>query len=118
MAKHKIFEIHDKLHIAMTRKQTELTPELSSYIQQKTSKLTKYFSRISDIHIIISEEKYRHVVEINALANGMTMPGRAEHPDIHTAFDKALTKVENQIRRYKDKIVTHASKQEKTESIS
>ena len=118
MAKHKVFEIHDKLHITITSKQIELRPKLRDYIQQKTSKLTKYFSHISDIHIIISEEKYRHVVEINALANGITMPGKAEHSDIHTAFDKALTKVENQIRKYKDKIVTHTSKQEKIESVS
>jgi len=118
MEKHKVFKTYDKLHIAMTKKQIELTPKLSGYIQQKTSKLTKYFSRISDIHIIVSEEKYRHVVEINALTNGITMTGKAEHSDVHTAFDKALTKVENQIRRYKDKIVTHAAKQEKTESVS
>ena len=118
MAKHKVFKMHDKLHITITSKQIELTPKLRDYIQQKTSKLTKYFSNISDIHITISEEKYRHVVEINALTNGITMPGRAEHSDVHTAFDKALSKVEGQIRRYKDKIVTHASKQEKTESIS
>lgn len=118
MAKHKVFEMHDKLRITMTSKQIELTPKLRDYIQQKTSKLTKYFSHISDIHITISEEKYRHVVEINALTNGIIMPGKAEHPDVHTAFDKALSKVENQIRRYKDKIVTHTSKQEKTGSIS
>ena len=107
-----------QLHITITSKRTELTPKLRDYIHQKTSKLTKYFSHISDIHIIISEEKYRYVVEINALANGITMPGREEHSDVHTAFDKALSKVENQIRRYKDKIVTHTSKQEKDRSIS
>ena len=118
MAKYKVFKIHDKLHVTITSKQMELTPKLRDYIQQKTSKLIKYFSHISDIHIIISEEKYRHVIEINALTNGITMPGRAEHPDVHTAFDKALAKVENQIRRYKDKIVTHTSKQEKDRSIS
>ena len=118
MAKHEVFKIHDKLHVTITSKQIELRPKLRSYIQQKTSKLTKYFSHISDIHIIINEEKYRHGVEINALTNGITMPGKAEHTDVHTAFDKALSKVESQIRRYKDKIVTHTSKQEKDRSIS
>ncbi|MFH1903961.1 MAG: ribosome-associated translation inhibitor RaiA [bacterium] len=118
MAKHKVFKIHDKLHVTITSKQTELTPKLRDYIQQKTSKLTKYFSHISDIHIIISEEKYGHVIEVNALTNGITMPGKAKHTDVHTAFDKALAKVKNQIRRYKDKIVTHTSKQEKTGSVS
>lgn len=118
MAKHNAFKIHDKLHITITSKQIELRPKLMDYIQQKTSKLAKYFSHISDIHITISEEKYRHVVEINALTNGITMPGKAEHSDVHTAFDKALAKVEHQIRRYKDKIVTHTSKQEKRDSIS
>ncbi len=117
MAEHKTFKIYDKLHITITSKQIELTPNLRDYIQQKTSKLTKYFSYISDIHIIINEEKYRHLVEINALTNGITMLGRAEFPDVHTAFDKALAKVENQIRRYKDKIVTHTSKQEKDGTI-
>jgi len=118
MAKHKVFRIHDKLCVTVASKQIELTPKLKNYIQQKTSKLTKYFSHVSDIRIIISEEKYRHVIEINALTNGITMHGRAEHPDVHTAFDKALSKVEGQIRRYKDKIVTHTSKQEKGRSIS
>ena len=118
MADHKVFKIHDKLHVTITSKQIELTPRLRAYIQQKTSKLTKYFSHISDIHIIVSEEKYRHVIEINALTNGITMPGRAEHTDVHTAFDKALSKVENQIRKYKDKIVTHTPKQEKIRSVS
>ncbi len=115
MEKRETFKMDDKLHVSITSKQMELTPKLRDYIQQKTSKLTKYFSHVSDIHITISEEKYRHVIEINALTNGITMPGRAEHPDVHTAFDKALSKVEKQIRRYKDRIVTHTSKQEKTE---
>ncbi len=113
MTKCEAFRIHDKLHIAITSKQMELTPKLRDYIQQKTSKLTKYFSHISDIHITVNEEKYRHVVEINALTNGTTMPSRAEHSDIHTAFDKALAKIESQIRKYKDKIVTHTPRQEK-----
>ena len=110
MANHKVFEMHDKLHVTITSKQTELTSGFRAYIQQKTSKLTKYFSRISDIHVVINEEKYRHIIEINTLANGITMLGKAEHPDIHTAFDKALSKVENQVRKYKDKIVARTSK--------
>ena len=105
----------EQLRITVTSKQMELTPKLRDYIQQKTSKLARYFSHISDIHVIVGEEKYRHVVEINLSANRITIPGKAEHPDVHTAFDKALSKVENQVRKHKDKIVTHTSKQEKTE---
>jgi len=85
-----------------------ITDSIREYAHDKGSKLQRYFSRISHVEIILDLEGGVPVVEIVArAARGSTFIARHRDEDMYACIDKAAGKVEEQIRRHKDKVRDH-----------
>lgn len=96
------------MQVAITSRHGHLSPGAQDHIRQKVEKLLTYFERVTAITVTTDVQHDASVVEI--LVN-------AEHkhdfvatetaPNVMAAFDSALHKMEQQIRKYKEKIQDH-----------
>lgn len=97
------------MQVALTVRHGKIDDETRDYIKQKSEKLLTYFERVTEIDVTVDFESDRVGVEIlvdaehrhNFVSNVESMG------DVRPTFDRALQKMEKQIRRYKGKLVDH-----------
>lgn len=96
------------MQVAITCKHGELSANQQEYMTRKSEKLLTYFERVTAINVTVTFEKARVRAEIlvdaehkhNFVANDVG-------DELISTFDVALHKMEQQIRKYKEKIQDH-----------
>jgi len=96
--------------IEITGRHIEVTDALKSYVEKKLEKINKYFDRVHDVHVVLTVEKHRHIAEITIHANNIVLHGEEESEDMYASIDKLMDKLENQMRKYRDKFKPHHTK--------
>jgi putative sigma-54 modulation protein len=96
------------VQVAITCRHGNIPQETHEYISRKAEKLLNYFERVTAIGVTVDFEADRVRVEINVDAEHKhdfvaSFTGDEAGP----TFDKALAKMEQQIRRYKEKLTDH-----------
>lgn len=91
------------MNLSITGRHLEITSALRDHIKDKTNKANKYSHKIIETNVILGVEKYRHTAEINVQLNGAMLSAKEVTEDMYTSFDRALSKIERQLRKYKDK---------------
>ena len=96
------------MQVAITCKHGTLSPGHQDYITRKSEKLLTYFERVTAIGVTVAFEKDRSRVEILVDAEHKhNFVAHEEGDDLITTFDLTLHKMEQQIRKYKEKIQDH-----------
>ena len=73
------------------------------YTEEKLKKLKRYIDDPVEAHVVLSVEKFRNTAEINLSSNGLSINGREQEKDVRTAVDKAVEKIETQLKKRKEK---------------
>ncbi len=84
---------------------------LQDHVKEKlTNHVVRYFEHAIDAHVVFHKQSvfFRADIVIHD-GTGMHLPikGDAEADDVYVAFERALVKVEHQLRKYKEKINNH-----------
>jgi putative sigma-54 modulation protein len=87
----------------MTARHCELDPELRLFAQNRIEKLAKFARDIMEVHLVVSAEKYRHSAEITLRLKGREIVSREQAIDAKAAVDLAADRLEQQMRRFKEK---------------
>jgi putative sigma-54 modulation protein len=96
------------VQVAITCKHGQLAPNQQQYMTRKSEKLLTYFERVTAINVTVSFEKGRVRVEILVDAEHKHNFVAAEvGDDAVPTFDVTLHKMEQQIKKYKEKIQDH-----------
>jgi putative sigma-54 modulation protein len=95
------------MNLSITGRHLEITAALRNHIKDKIGKLSKHSHKIIEADVILEVEKYRHAAEIIMQLNGTTLSAKEETEDMYTSIDRALDKIERQLRKYKDRCKTH-----------
>lgn len=90
-----------------TFRQTEATEALRNHAADKLSKLDKYLPKPVSAHVIFKVEGFRHEVEIAFQFNGIRYFGKGESNDMYTSIDDAVTRIEHQLRKNKERVKGH-----------
>ncbi|MEZ0536210.1 ribosome hibernation-promoting factor, HPF/YfiA family [Caldicellulosiruptoraceae bacterium PP1] len=85
-------------------KNIEITNALRERVEKKLSKLEKYIKKDVDVHVTLSVEKIRHIIEVTIPFYGMILRAEEESTDMYSAIDLVIESLERQIRKYKTKI--------------
>jgi putative sigma-54 modulation protein len=96
------------VHVAITCKHGQLSANQQEYMTRKSEKLLTYFERVTAINVTATFEKGRVRTEIlvdaehkhNFVANDVG-------DELIPTFDVTLHKMEQQIKKYKEKIQDH-----------
>lgn len=101
------------MEISITGHQVEVGTALQKYSKTKLEKLvTKFFAHAIDGHIIFEKRKSFFHAEIKVHERTQRYAiADAEDIDVRKAFDKALIKIESQLRKYKSKLISKHDKE-------
>lgn len=92
------------MQISITARHFELNQGLKDRVQEQLGKLERYGIDLHEAKAVFSVEKYRHKAEISLRGQGIDIAGTAESDDMHTAMDMSVGKLEEQIRRLKERM--------------
>lgn len=96
--------------IKITGRHVEVTEAMKQYALEKISKIERFMNRIIDVNVIMDIQKFEHRVEIILKVNHTKITSQATSNDMYVSIDRAVDKLESQLRRYKTKLQDHHAK--------
>ena len=94
--------------IEISGRHGSLDADHTQHLRDKADKLVKYFDRLMSVEVAVDHLKHSWVVEIRASAEHKhDFFAKEEAPTLEAAMDLCVHKVEEQLRRYKEKIQHH-----------
>ena len=92
------------MQITVSGRHLEITDDIRTYIEKRAQKVESIFNRVVDLQVVIELEKSRYLTEITLATRKATFHAQGETHDVFTSLDKVMDKIENQIRRHKERI--------------
>jgi len=91
------------MKLTVTGRNIEITDGIRNHLNDKIDKTIADLGEAADVHVALSVEKHRHFAEVTVKTEGFTLHSQDETEDLYTSMDKALEKMEKQIRKNKEK---------------
>jgi putative sigma-54 modulation protein len=88
----------------------EVNDEHRKHIEEKVSGLERLWPKVEEAQIRITEVRGRFVTEITLISGGLITRGEERSGNLRGAFDTALSKLEKQLRRHKDRELTRRAR--------
>jgi putative sigma-54 modulation protein len=94
------------LPIKVTGRHVSITEPIKDYAEKKVEGLHLDYPKIIEAHVILNVEKYRQAAEIVLICtNHITIEASAETDDMYASIDQVISKIAQQMRKYKTKIM-------------
>ncbi|MBI3598034.1 MAG: ribosome-associated translation inhibitor RaiA [Nitrospirae bacterium] len=84
-----------------------ITQGLKKYIEERSRKIEKYVSKPLQATVTLKVEKYRQIAEAHVNLNGVVLQAEEETDEMEASVDKVMSKIEKQLRKYKEKASNH-----------
>ncbi len=98
------------MEINVTFRHAETSPVLQNHIEEKVRKLSKYFIKPVITHVTLNVEGSRHVAEVSMTENHNVFNAREMSHDMYLSVDRALEKLERQLKKHKERVKEHHKK--------
>lgn len=97
------------MQIRIAIRHGHLSDESQQKVRQKTERLMRYFERLTSIEVTVDLKSPEiPVVQLRVSAEHKhDFVAHGEEPDLFKSVDAAVQKMEEQLRRYKEKIQEH-----------
>lgn len=82
----------------------DLTPGLRSMVEEKLSKLERYFKEDTLVNVTMSTEKDRKRIEVTIPVKGNIIRSEQESNDMYASIDMVEEVIERQMRKYRTKL--------------
>ena len=94
------------MRITITGRNIELTAGIKEAVEDKLSKLEKYFKPDTDVLVTLSVEKDRQKIEVTIPTKGHTIRAEEVSNDMYVSIDLVEETIERQLIKYRTKIVS------------
>ena len=85
-----------------------VSDSLKARTEKKLSKLERYFSQEPEAIVRFKQQRGgRNIAEITMSVNGLILRAEEDSNDMYLSIDRAVDKLESQIRRYRTKMGKH-----------
>ncbi|MEW6238913.1 MAG: ribosome-associated translation inhibitor RaiA [Candidatus Omnitrophota bacterium] len=91
------------IKLEITSRRHQLSEHLRDYVEEKILKLEKYAHGDCEAHVVFERSDDEQSVEVTVHGLHRTMHGKESGESVHACIDGAISKVETQIRKEKDK---------------
>jgi len=92
------------MRYVITGKNIEVTKGLQEKVEDKLSKLEKFFSQQAEVRVTLSVEKLSQIVEVTIPTKGRLLRAEVEASDMYAAIDEVVDVLERQLHKYKNKL--------------
>ncbi len=93
------------MRITITGKNIDITPALRQAVEDKLSKLERYFSPETDVIVTLSVEKERQKIEVTIPVKGNIIRSEQVSNDMYVSIDLVEEVIERQLKKYKNKLI-------------
>ena len=92
------------MRITITGRNIDITDGLRSAVEDKLSKLEKYFTPDTDVFVTLSVEKERQKIEVTIPVKGNIIRSEQVSNDMYVSIDLVEEIIERQLKKYKNKL--------------
>ena len=93
------------MNIIVNARHMESTTAIRDHIEAKATKLERIYNNLMSVEVTLDREAEHSVVEVVATAKRRnTFVATHKEQDMYACIDHCLHKIEEQIRRHKDKV--------------
>lgn len=96
------------MNLVISGKNLDITEGLRSAVEEKISKLERYFTDSTEVHVTLSTEKNRQKIEITIPMKGSIIRAEEVSSDMYVSIDLVEEVIERQLRKYKNKLIDKA----------
>lgn len=91
-----------------TGKGMEVSESLKARVEKKLGKMERYFSQEAEATVRFKQQKgARNIVELTVSVSGLILRAEESSNDMYLSIDRAVDKLESQVRRYRTKLDKH-----------
>jgi putative sigma-54 modulation protein len=102
-----LFHQEPNMQIIIKGHQVDITPALHDYATAKFERITRHFDQLHDLNIVLGIEKLLHKAEATIQLSGKKLHADATAADMYAAIDALVDKMDNQVRKHKEKVTAH-----------
>lgn len=102
--------VDEEYSLTINGRNVLVTDGMKNYVMEKLSKLEKYGTRIIDIAVTMDIQRFQHQCDIVVKLNQIKIKGSATSENMYVSIDRALDKIQSQLRKYKQRIQDHHAK--------
>lgn len=95
------------MNVTISGRHIDITDGMREHIGLGLVKVKEHFSKVIDVDIILDVQRHQHIAEINLHANGIRINAKESSGDLYSSIDSALSKIDKQVRKHKDRINRH-----------
>lgn len=95
------------MDIHLTFRHMEPTEGLKTYTEQKAEKLLKYLLKPTKLNVVFSLIRFVHHVDLTLFEKQHIFKAKGVTNDMYASLDQAMHNLEEQLKRYKDRIKGH-----------
>ncbi len=95
------------MQISMTARHCELDAQVRDFAQVRLAKLERFARDIQEAHLVVTAEKFRFAAEITLRLKHRELVSREESDTGKVAIDQAAHRLEQQLRKLKDRRTEH-----------
>jgi putative sigma-54 modulation protein len=96
------------VHVSITFRNTEGTEPIKNYASEKIKNCAqKFVHHDTDVHLVLTVEKNRHIAEASFHTDGHDFAGREESDNLYSSIDSLADSLSNQLRKHKEKLKNH-----------
>ena len=89
----------------------EISPSTRQYVSNKFKRIERHFSRVTQIHCVLSAEKSQYKAEATVHLSKGRLYAEAVRHDLKAALDELTDKLDRQVRRHKEKLHDHHARE-------
>jgi len=101
------------MQINITGHHVDITPALRDYVHNKMEKIKRYFSNITNVHVVLTiDKKFLQKAEARINLARAEIFAESEAKDMYEAIDLLIDKLDRQVIKHKEKMNNHGDGEE------
>lgn len=93
------------MRFIITGRNIVVTDALRMAVEEKLSKLDRFFASETEVHVTLSVQKERQLIEVTIPVKGHIIRSEQESNDMYVSIDLVEEVIEKQLKKYKNKII-------------
>ena len=98
------------MRIRITGLNIDVTPALRRYVETRLNRLDRYGLKVGDSQVLLRVQKFRHTAEGICALNGRIVQAKASTDEMYSAIDELVDRIAAQVRKRKERLVSHKPK--------
>ena len=97
------------MNLNVTGHHLDVTQPIRDYLASKLERLTRHFDHVIDVNVILSVERMHRKVEATVHLRGRDLFAESQNEDMYAAIDGLVDKLDRQIVKHKEKLISGRS---------